>query len=157
MSRIQVGHRGLMACLAVTLIAVLPTHGQAWREFYPMSSPPPPFVDDPVEPPPRCCVPSAITPPAMMGCASPCDGSADCSGDISEGEYTSAYCIEQPVPLVGWCGRSGESIYVPAYVCMASECTINGEPGEECRWIILFGGGWSGIGLKCAMGATICN
>ena len=155
MSRIQVSHRALMACLAVTLLVVLPTHAQVFEPFpYIPMSPLPPLP--PSQPPPRCCVPSVITPPAMMGCASPCDGSADCSGETSEAEYTSAYCIQPPAGG-GWCGRTGESIYVPEYVCMAAECTINGEPGEQCRWIFLFGGGWSGIGLKCSAGATICN
>ena len=151
MSRIQVGHRALMACLAVTLFVVLPTHAQ-WSEYFP---PRPPW-EDPVEWPARCCVPSAITPPTMWGCNSPCDGSADCSGDVTDGSYTPATCIEPPIGG-GWCALNPESVYVPAYVCMGAECTINGEPGEECRWIILFGGGSSVIGLKCLQGATICN
>ena len=155
MSRIQFGHRALMACLPLTLLVAIPAQDRIFDPFpyFPMSPDPPLFTDPP---PPKCCVPSAITPPSGMGCDTPCDGQADCSGDFIYAGYTSAQCIVPPVGG-GWCARTGETVYVPGNICMAVECTINGEPGEECRWILLFGSGYTGIGLKCTSGSVVCN
>ena len=156
MSRSRVAHRALLACLALTLLVVLPTQAQDpwWEKYLPPPTVPPPFPPSP--PPPQCCVPEAITPPTILPCNEPCDGQADCSGDVSPGAYYMAHCIEPPTGG-GWCARSAHSVYVPDYICMAMECTINGEPGEECRWIILFGSGYSGFGLECHPSAVMCN
>ena len=141
MSRIRVAHRALPACLALTLLVVLPTHAQWTSPYVPMSSG-------------QCCLPEAITPPSTTGCNTPCDGQADCSGNVTHADYSSARCVENS--LNRWCGRTAHSVYVPDYVCMAMECTINGEPGEQCRWIVLFGSGTPGIGFACHSGAEMC-
>ena len=73
MSRSQVAHRAVLACLAVTLLVVIPTLAQS-----PFPLPIPPY------PPLHCCVPEAIAPPSATGCNDPCDGQADCSDGSDE-------------------------------------------------------------------------
>lgn len=154
MSRIHVAHRALQACCALTLLAVVPTHAQISSPPYIPHSAMPPFEPTP-PPPPQCCVPEAITPPSTTGCNTPCDGHADCSGNVTPADYSMAYCIDATTGG-GWCARSAHSVYIQDYVCMAMECTINGEPGEQCRWIVLFGSGTPGIGFTCHPSAASC-
>ena len=154
MSRSPVIDRLCVAIVVLVASLGLPTHAQTTitMPYVPMSQTP--HFSDPVY---RCCIEEAIEPPSLHGCFKPCDnGVASCSGNLSHGSYTTAQCVvitDGP----GTCYRSSHQIYVPDWMCMASECQIQGEPGEQCRWIVAFGSGINGFGLRCGQGSTPCQ
>jgi hypothetical protein len=153
MNRTVIAGRALLLVALITSLVMFPAGAQVLDHPYIPMGGPPAFANPPA---PTCCVPEAITPPAKLGCNTPCSGSANCSGEVKASSYFLARC-EEMESGEGTCVRSAHTVFVPEWVCMAMECQINGEPGVQCRWIYLFGGGYSGIGLDCSSGSTICD
>ena len=141
------------ACVPLVLLeGVLAAQDNFPPRHAPQSMPPPP-------PPPdhegKCCKIESVGPPGSgVECATPCDSTADCSGNWSPGSASPATCLTREP----WehCFLEPYSVWVPAWTCVSRECEISGQPGVQCGWIILFGEGYQADITKCADGSTIC-